>query len=334
MKKEEKSSLTPTNTENHHEVDEVFVDENDEEVRFPINLHLLILIAILVIVAVGVFLLIRWNRGEISDFDPTYVTDEFDVEPLDFIVPPLSTADYGERLNILCLGNQPFSDETGANGLAAKIADVTGGVVYNGAIPGSTIATKREVTKPHEFFSLFYVTMALVNDDFAQLISRANESGNPKTVAAVDTLASMNMDEVDVIIIMYDTTDYNLSSPADNPNDSRDISAYTGSLNVALTSLQEFFPHVRIIVMSHTFAWYRDEEGIYHNGTITDLGNGSLVHYLLMQYDVAFNTRVTFIDNYFGTINEDNYGNYLHDHMHLNDAGRLRLAERVAAVIK
>ncbi len=42
---------------------------------------------------------------------------------------------------------------------------------------------------------------------------------------------------------------------------------------------------------------------------------------------------VSIVDNYYGTVNEDNYEKYLSDHMHLNDEGREVLAERISYII-
>ena len=42
---------------------------------------------------------------------------------------------------------------------------------------------------------------------------------------------------------------------------------------------------------------------------------------------------VSFIDNYYGTINEDNYKEYMKDHMRYNEKGREKLAERIADII-
>ncbi len=152
-------------------------------------------------------------------------------------------------------------------------------------------------------------------------------------MAAARELEAVDMDKVDMIIIMYDTTDYNTLSAADNPNSEYDVTAYTGALRLSIQNLQKAFPHIQIFIMSHTYARYKDENGKMHNGTVTDLGNGNVPHYLIMEYNAALDCGVSFIDNYFGTINEENYKDYMIDHMHYNDAGRELLAERIAKII-
>lgn len=39
---------------------------------------------------------------------------------------------------------------------------------------------------------------------------------------------------------------------------------------------------------------------------------------------------VSFIDNFYGSVNEDNYLDYMTDYIHFNDAGRELLAQRFA----
>ena len=54
---------------------------------------------------------------------------------------------------------------------------------------------------------------------------------------------------------------------------------------------------------------------------------------MIAEKAVAVENGVTFIDNYCGTITEDNYDRYLEDNIHLNDDGRELLAERIQNVL-
>ena len=306
------------------------------ENNFKINYHLLILAAIVIIFAVSIFILLRWNKGVDSTFDPDFVTTEFDVEPLDFIMymdPALFEGREDDGLHILCLGNNPFTDEMGENGLAALIARETGGITYNGAFPDSKIGGKRFPDTFAENFSLFYVTMALINNDFSHLQNKAKESDDIRFLKAADTLANIDMQKIDVLVLMYDTTDYHELTAAHNPNDDYDMYAFTGALRISMEYIKQFFPHLKIIFMSHTYARHVDEQGGFHDGITTDLGNGTVTHYLIMGYNVATSVGYTFVDNFFGTIHVENFEDYMIDHKRYNDAGRLLLAKRVAGVI-
>ncbi|MCL2252864.1 MAG: SGNH/GDSL hydrolase family protein [Lachnospiraceae bacterium] len=305
--------------------------------NIKINYHLIIIVIIVIIFLITLFILLRWNKGVESSYDPDLINTDFDVEPLDFIMhmdPRLleGREDDGE-LHILCLGNNPFSDETGENGLAQLIAKETAGITYNGAFPDSMIANRKAPANVAESFGLFYVTMALVNNDFAYLRESAGKTQDKRYADAVDVLENLDLNKIDVLVMMYDTTDYNQLSPADDPNNEYNIDAYTGSLRTSIEVFKEHYPHIRIIMMSHSYAMYMDEEGVLHNGTVTDLGNGDIPHYLIMGFQVATSSGITFIDNYFGTIHEENFHEYMRDHMHYNDVGRRLLAKRVAEII-
>ena len=111
-------------------------------------IHIVFIALIVIIAGVSAFRLYRWNKGtrnpeaDIEQVDPS----EFDTETMDMILPMDGSLlegheDDGE-LTILCLGNNPFSDERGENGLAAKIAEKTNATVYNCAFPDSSVACK------------------------------------------------------------------------------------------------------------------------------------------------------------------------------------------------
>lgn len=309
--------------------------------RFKVNLHMVIIAIIVIIAVVAVFRLMRWNKGVASDYDPNYVTTEFDVEALDMIIPMDQSrleghAEDGE-LHILCLGNNPFSDERGKNGFAAMIGEKTDAVVYNAAFPDSSAALKYPVYNseyPNDLFNLYYVTQSIISGSFSDNIkSVAADKDDKAYLEAANVLDSLDMDKIDIMIIMYDSTDYNIQTPSDNPGNPLDVTSYTGGLRMSIQNIQEAYPHIRIFVMSHSYAMYKDDDGTIKSGNTTDLGHGNLPHYLVMEADVAMEQGVSFIDNYFGTINEDNYKEYLADHMHYNKKGRELLADRIADII-
>ena len=136
------------------------------------------------------------------------------------------------------------------------------------------------------------------------------------------------MNTVDIICIMYDGIDYIEKRPSDDPNDPYSIVAYTGALRTAIEQFQETYPFIRIVVMSHTFCHSINDEGNFQNGDRIDLGNGTLSHYLQKELDVTSDCGVSWIDNFYGSVNEDNYLDYMTDYIHFNEAGLERLADR------
>ncbi len=305
-----------------------------------VNGHIILLAAILILAVTAIVRLIIWNIGTKSDFDPDNIAEGYDVEALDTIIPlsesKLEGHDDDGVTTILCLGNNPLTDETGGNGFISLLSSKTGAVIYNGGFPESTIGAKYAVyseSYPRDNFNLPYVAQSICNKDFSRLESAAAAEQDAVYRESVETLKNIDYDKVDMIAIVYDGQDYLQGIPSDNPNDPYELSAYTGALRTAIENIQNTYPYIRIVVMSHTFAQAIDADGNYQNGGSTDLGNGALPHYLLKEIDVAISCGVSIIDNFYGTINEDNYHDYMIDYIHLNDAGREAMAARLAEFV-
>lgn len=329
------------NNLNEEQADREPASGKNNDRKFRINLHVILILAIVLIAGISVYRLVKWNQGtRLSDDDMDVDASEFDIETLDMIIPMDSSRLEGHEddgvTTILCLGNNPFSDDRSEAGLAAKIGEKTNAVVYNCSFPDSSAACKYPVYNPEytrDHFNLYYVVECFRNNEFTAINSIANDEPDPRYLESVDVMKTVDMDKVDIIIIMYDSTDYNMGTPSDNPDNPNDVTAFTGGLRTTLNNIQSTWPYIRVFVMSPTYAQYLDEDGKLHSGTITDLGNGTLNHYLVKEVDAAMDCGVSIIDNYFGTINEDNYEEYMADHMHYNEKGREKLADRIADII-
>lgn len=304
-----------------------------------LNWNILLLAVILILAATAVIRLLIWNIGTKSDFDPDNIAEGYDVEALDTIIPLSESKLEGHEddgiTTILCLGNNPLTDETGEKGFVSLLSSKTNAVVYSGGFPESTIGTKYSVYNegyPKDNFNLPYVAQSICTGDFSRLEAAAAEQGGIY-MDSVEVLKFIDYSKVDMIAFVYDGLDYLEGIPSDNPNDPYELSAYTGGLRSAIESIQEAYPYIRIVVMSHTYAQCIDANGNYQNGGSTDLGNGALPHYLLKEIDVTISCGISIIDNFYGSINEDNYREYMSDYIHLNDAGRDLLTDRLAEFV-
>lgn len=311
-----------------------------ESVISHINIHIILLCAIVLIAAFSAYRLYRWNKGTPSDYDPNVQTDAFDVEAMDNIIPLAPDKLEGREddgvTTILCLGDDPFSMNQGEGGLAEQIAKKTGAAVYNGAFTGTTMAAQFQSYNDGyilDAFSFSYVAQSLASGDFELMKTAATYSYDEAFPQTAAMLESLDLNTVDLICIMYDGSDYINKRPCDDPNDPFSIVTYTGALRAGVTAIQEAYPHIRIVVMSHTFCHTINEEGNFENGDRVDLGNGTLSHYLQKELDASSDCGVSLIDNFYGSINEDNYLDYMTDYIHLNDAGREVLANRFVECI-
>ena len=306
--------------------------------RVNINLNLVLLVVILALAAVIAFRLIRWNIGTRSDYDPNAVNTNFDVEVQDVIIPlapdKLAGREDDGKTTILCLGDNPFSDDLTQTGLAGQIATLSGADVIAAPFPDSRVASYNAVYDPSteqgiaDVFNLYYVANSINTGNYEALENAAAFQGeDPTFSSSVNILKNVDFENVDIIAIMYDASDYMTLSPVDNPNNPDDIQTYTGALKRSFELIQEKYPYIRIVFLSPAFAQHVASDGTYQSGDVTDLGNGALPTYWVRAIDICTASGVSFIDNYYGSINESNYETYMSDNIHLNEAGRKQVAE-------
>ena len=304
-----------------------------QEKQFRLNIHLILLAVIVLIIIFCAVKLYIWNKGVPSDYDPNRQTTDFDTEAMDYIIPLAPDKLEGREddgvTTILCLGDDPFSLDQGSGGLAEQIAAKTGATVYNGSFTGTTMAVQFEDYNDGyilDAFAFVNVAKSLASGNFDLLSTAASYSFDQAFPQTVSTLESIDMNSLDMICIMYDGSDYINRRPCEDPNHPDNPQTYTGALRSGIQAIQEAWPHIRIVVMSHTFCHNVNEEGNFENGDRVDLGNGTLSHYLQKELDTTSELGVSFIDNFYGSINEDNYLDYMTDYIHFNDAGRELLA--------
>lgn len=289
-----------------------------------------------VVIALFLFAIIKfflWSRGEVSEYNPDEITTEFDVETMDHIQPMDSSRFEGIEddgiTTILCLGNSPFADNKGENGLAQTIAKKMNGVAYDGSFANS-LQTMSDTTTSDAYYldglSLYPVVSAICSEDYSIVETIAANVGETET-ETVNMLKSLDYSKVDMLLIMYDLSDYINERPLYNPSEKYDVTTWSGSLYASLELIEKTYPHIRTVVLSMP-ASGKTVDGTYIDGDKTDFGSGTLPDYLNYEVMVAMESGVSFIDNYYGTINVENRDEYLVDDYHLNEKGIEAIAER------
>ena len=297
--------------------------------KFSIHLIFFILIIAVFLFAVIKFLL--WNKGEASDYDPNETTTEFDIETMDYIQTMDSSRFEGIEddgiTTMLCLGNSPFSDNKGEDGLAQTLAKKMNGIAYDGSFANSyqtSLNYHYDPSYPMDAFSLYRVAEAICTGDFSLQESAATDEVQAETI---HTLKSLDYSKIDMLVIMYDLNDYIAKRALHNPVMNDDIGAWTGSLNATLNLLETTFPHIRTVVLSAP-ACGMTIDGTYIDADTTDFGNGTLPDYIGLQMGTAMTNGVSFIDLYYGVINSETKDEYLTDDYHLNEKGIQAIADR------
>lgn len=321
-----------------------FQEDPPKKRGFRINTHI-VLLAVVLVVFCTIFLRFR-NWGEFISQEEIRENIEGTYEDqLDLIIPltdendqivPLNTDD---GLTIVAFGNSPFADDRDSeDNLANIIAEMTGATVYNCPIGKSYLAAEWPIfsadDRPMDAYTLYWLTTLAGGAGnitmYEQAAEALGENIPDDAQIAVDTLCSIDFDTVDVIAIMYDAYDYLIGHAMYSDENPTDIMQFTGNLEAGIEYLQAVYPQIRIIVMSPTYAFSNelDENGDYISSDIVRYGRDVLSTYVIKEYSSCASRQVTFIDNLYGTITEDNAKEYLIDNLHLNVEGRRKVAER------
>ena len=303
----------------------------------PVWFHFVMLGIILAVVIFSVVKLVRWNMGT-AELDKTE-TGSFEVEVLDqiFLLPEANKEGhvYDDEETILFLGNDAITYQQGADGVVYKVAERTGATTINCGFPSSCIANKNAhfyEGDAIDAFSFVNVANSIVSGDYSQMEQYAGAFDEGTYQTSVEKLKNVDFDKVDTIVIYYNAQDYLNGRNGMDPNDAFNTITYRGALNAGIKALQEKYPHIRFVCMSFTMCYGYDSTGMV-SGDRVDLGNGKLTTYLQFMIDVSGERGVSFIDNYYGTIDEDNASEWLTDIIHVNEACNDHIAKHFVDAI-
>lgn len=312
-----------------------------------VNIHTILLLVVLLTIGVIVWRFKTW--GVAVDLEEIFKDGKGEyVNNLDFMSPVTDSdgqviEDTDYTTTILFLGNNPFADDRDSeDGLVNMIAADSGATVYNCSVGDSYLSVFNYVydsgESPIDAYSFYWLASFLTNADFEGYFDWAEEALGedcPQDAAeARQTLESVDMDSVDVIAIMYDATDYLDARRMISDTDDTDITTSVGSFNAGCELFLDNYPNIRIIVMGPPYAFAIDENGDYVSSDIYSYREGAILsEYSVNMCASCVSRNITFVDNLYGTITEDNANQYLTDNLHVNVAGRRLLADRFLAAL-
>lgn len=312
-----------------------------------INVHIVLISVSLLVIAAIIYKVVNW--GEFIDLNEIFkngageYSDTFDsiILLVDKSGTPIAPVSDDGKTTIVVFGNAPFADDRNSkDNTANMIADMTGATVYNCSVTGSYLASlpyeyNYETEAPINAFNFYWMCHlavgSLVDQNYRTALETLGNNAPPEAQEVYDTIKSINFDEVDVVTVMYDASDYLAGHPMYNDEDFTDITQFTGNLEAGIQLLQETYPHIRIIVLSPAYAYsdvIDEETGKYVSSDITRYGQDVLSTYVLKQCASCIRNRVSFVDNLYGTVTAENADDCLTDYLHLNAAGRKKIADR------
>ena len=301
--------------------------------------HILFAAAVIAIICLVGYRILNYGvLKNLDDYDGSTGDEVFDAPFSLEAAGGTRTEDPDGVTTIVAFGNAPFADDRdSADSLANLIGASTKATIYNVSVSGSYLAadgaTLSSSIAPLDAFNFYWLTTAfcLKNNDYIyqDIFQTLGDTLPPDGLEAYNTLLSIDFSTVDVIAIMYDGADYLAGHNMYSDDNDTDIQQFTGNLEAGIELIKQTYPDIRIIVMSPTYAYAVDEDGNYVSSDQYRYGNQDVLStYVIKEYESCYRQYVTFIDNLYGTVTEDNASDYLTDNIHLNLEGRKKVAER------
>ena len=194
----------------------------------------------------------------------------------------------------------------------SEFGELTDRSVFNAGMGGTCLA-RLERDKRLDYakgsLSMTGLAKAIWAGDFGvQRTARIRESMTEYFPAVVAGLAEVDFSRVEIVLIQQGLNDYHAGVPIENPEDPWDEYTFLGALRSSVYALRKANPDIRIVVVSPIYTWYTAK------GTTCqeeDQGGGVL-------------------EVYVEALERADWKRYTRDGMHLNEAGRRLMAEKIA----
>lgn len=328
-------------SEGHAPKNQTSGKKSPKKKKAKLNLHVVLLSLIALVFVVIAFKLLFWGKREHHNTElENDTTLSFDTEALDSIVP-LDATNPGDKeidkdLRILFVGNGSLADDkTSDTNLANIVQKKTGATVYNCAIPGSYMSIKNQTYQTsciYDAFSFYFLSTFFASGNTTMISQAEGDMGGSLPVEvqeSIDLLQSIDYSELDVLCVYYDAADYRDQRPIIDLDNETDPTTFCGALQSGIELIKESYPHVRIIVMSPSYAYAVDENGNLSSSFEKDVLEENLALYVGMESTTCIKNNVSFVDNFYGSIYEEIADEYLKDDgILLNEKGHALLADR------
>ena len=270
-------------TDSDDDIEDLYVDADEEipegeesvapaGIRRFLNFHVLFALVLLIVVGVVGYRVTHWGQ-RISQSDIFKDGQGSYDDSWDSILP--LTDENGQMIindasNIVVFGNAPFADDRdSSDNLANLIAKETDTTVYNCSISGSYLAAQQlnydPTVAPMDAYCLYWLVNLAVGVPLDGYYTDAANALGDKTPAeaeeVINTLKTLDFNTIDTVAIMYDATDYLSGNAMYSDENPTDPTQFTGNLEASIEVLQNYYPQIRIIVMSPTYAYAVDENG-------------------------------------------------------------------------
>ena len=252
---------------------------------------------------------------------------------------PATFQDRGEgtgryQVDIVAFGDSEFGEVRDGTAVPSLLQELIDRSVFNAGMGGTCLA-RLERDKRLDYakgsLSMTGLAKAIWAGDFGvQRTARIRESMTEYFPEVVAGLAEVDFSRVEIVLIQQGLNDYHAGVPIENPEDPWDEYTFLGALRSSVYALRKANPDIRIVVVSPIYTWYTAK------GTTCqeeDQGGGVLEVYVEALERAAGELELEFIDMYHDLYPHEEWEDwkrYTRDGMHLSEAGRRLMAEKIA----
>lgn len=235
---------------------------------------------------------------------------------------------------ILCLGDSIFGTKN--TEVSEFFKSITKANVYNCALGGTRMAQHEE---GWDNWSMYRFAYSIANNDWAiQENGLTHTNVPPFAEERLAFIKTLDFNDIDVITINHGTNDWSGSITLDNDSNPLDTTTYMGALRYSVETILTAYPHLKIVVLSPCWRYWKDADGNFTNdsNTRTNTLGEALVSYVSKGKEVAESYQLDWVDLYHIGFNKFTTSIYFPstDTTHPNNTGRLAIAKKMSECIR
>ena len=285
--------------------------------------YILIGLAVGIVFIFGLsYLLIKlWEGSSEFYIDPSLdVSSETD-DRVSLLPPEIYKGSDDGVTTVVIFGNDTFGDPSGGASVCKLIAANTTATVYDCTFPGSTMMSSSqkyptEVNHPEDWFCLYWLWEAVQNGDLSAQREAMTKMEERIDVALytehLNTLESLDFNNVDVILFAYDGHDYMAGYPYFLPGDLYTPACMNGVLYGMAEKIPANYPNIQMAFISPGYFYAKDRTGKTGGANVLRINGATLSDHILFLKQKTAEYGFSYVDDYFGVaINEGNWHQYM-----------------------
>ena len=245
---------------------------------------------------------------------------------------------YGQErkvFQIVTFGDSVFGEVRDETAIPAMLQELSGKSVFNAALGGTCAARREDTDRKMDYakgsLSLAGLTKAILADDFGvQRALRVRENSTEYFSEVLENLETVDFTQAEIVLIQQGVNDYHAGTLIENPEDPYDEYSFLGALRSSVDALRKVNPELRIVLVTPTYTWYV-ATGLTCEEA--DYGGGILADYVEAELQIASELDIEVIDLYHDFFPHETWEDkdlYSRDGLHPNEAGREKLAQKIA----